>query len=209
MVQNNVSGAPGRGRPRKFDTDTVMRRARDTFWRHGYAGTSMDQLAAATGLHKPSLYGAFGDKRQLYLEALNRYLREAWAALDLALREPDLWQGLNMLTEGEIALYTRDPDAAGCFMLSTALPVAGGDDEILAIVRSAMEAFDELLEQRFERAIAAGDIPADADVPGLVRLLATSHNDLSVRARAGYAPEQLRAMAAETVRLAKRLAGQV
>ena len=70
MVQKN-SAAPARGRPRSFDTDDVLARVRDTFWKYGYAGTSMDQLSAATGLHKPSLYGAFGDKKALYLAALD------------------------------------------------------------------------------------------------------------------------------------------
>ena len=87
MVQKNLAqAAPARGRPRSFDTDEVLGQVRDAFWRYGYAGTSMDQLSAATGLHKPSLYGAFGDKKRLYLAALDNYLAEVRAQFARGLR---------------------------------------------------------------------------------------------------------------------------
>ncbi|MGE0180281.1 MAG: TetR/AcrR family transcriptional regulator, partial [Sphingomonas sp.] len=95
------SAAP-RGRPRSFDTDQVLDRVRDTFWRYGYAGTSMDQLATATGLHKPSLYGAFGDKRKLYLAALDNYLADIRAEFAEAFAIPDLFDSLRAMTEWSI-----------------------------------------------------------------------------------------------------------
>ena len=58
-----------RGRPRAYDPDVALRRARDTFWRAGYAATSLDDLAAGMGMNRPSIYAAFGDKRALYLTA--------------------------------------------------------------------------------------------------------------------------------------------
>src|ERR1700693_5695172 len=63
-------------RPRGFDETTVLRRARDRFWSTGFAGTSIDEVATATGLGKGSLYGAFGDKHQLYLRVLDQYCTE-------------------------------------------------------------------------------------------------------------------------------------
>src|SRR5687767_4948989 len=107
-----------RGRPRSFDTDEVLDRARDVFWRHGYAGTSMDQLAAATGLHKPSLYGAFGDKKRLYLAALRNYLAEVGAQFAAAFALPDLAESLHEITERSIDKFTRGGEGAGCFMMN-------------------------------------------------------------------------------------------
>ncbi|MGE5163663.1 MAG: helix-turn-helix domain-containing protein, partial [Sphingobacteriales bacterium] len=52
-----------RGRPRAYNPDTALARAADVFWRNGYDGTSLDDLVAATGMNRPSLYAAFGDKR--------------------------------------------------------------------------------------------------------------------------------------------------
>src|SRR5687768_5495698 len=94
--------APVRGRPRSFDTDEVLGRVRATFWRYGYSGTSMDQLSAATGLHKPSLYGAFGDKKRLYLAALDNYLAEIRAQFAEAFAIPDLFEWLEAMIEWAI-----------------------------------------------------------------------------------------------------------
>src|SRR5215472_16931180 len=62
-----------RGRPRAYDPEEALAQARDAFWDGGYTGTSLDDLSDATGMNRPSLYGAFGDKRALYLETLDRY----------------------------------------------------------------------------------------------------------------------------------------
>ena len=62
-----------RGRPRGFDPDAVLDRVIPVFWARGYEGASMEDLTAAAGLARPSLYAAFGDKRGLFLAALDRY----------------------------------------------------------------------------------------------------------------------------------------
>src|ERR1700751_334744 len=64
-------------RPRTFDEADVVAAARDEFWARGYAATSVDDLAAVTGLGKGSLYGAFGDKHGLFLRALDDYIDTA------------------------------------------------------------------------------------------------------------------------------------
>ena len=55
-----------RGRPRAYDPETALSQAMAVFWDAGYAATSLDDLSAATGMNRPSLYGAFGDKHALY-----------------------------------------------------------------------------------------------------------------------------------------------
>src|SRR5512138_2575821 len=75
-------GAPKkRGRPRAYDPDLALTKAMDVFWKDGFAGTSLDELSAATGMNRPSLYGAFGDKRELYIKAYQQYREEARAAM--------------------------------------------------------------------------------------------------------------------------------
>src|SRR5919202_5869099 len=82
MVQNSPKR---RGRPRAYDPDTALDRARDVFWDAGFAAASLDALAAATEMNRPSLYLAFGDKRALYRRTLDRYREFARAALAEAL----------------------------------------------------------------------------------------------------------------------------
>src|SRR3712207_4372972 len=139
MVQKAVS----RGRPRGFEPGDVLAKVRDTFWRHGYSGTSVDQLVSATGLHKPSLYGAFGDKKRLYLAALDQYLEEARRAFGAALARPTLHESLCAMADGAIEMFMRgDGYGKGCFMMITAVPEASDDPEIVAVVRRAMDSLD-------------------------------------------------------------------
>ncbi|MGH8080356.1 MAG: TetR/AcrR family transcriptional regulator, partial [Lysobacter sp.] len=81
---DNVASRP-RGRPRAYEPEIALRQAADAFWKAGYAGTSLDDISAATGMNRPSLRAAFGDKRELYIKALNDYWELKFATLGQAL----------------------------------------------------------------------------------------------------------------------------
>src|SRR5258705_11009407 len=85
MVQKELKRP--RGRPRAYDPDDALVQATESFWHAGFAGTSLDALSAATGMNRPSLYGAFGDKRELYLAALDRYVEVSRADMVRALSD--------------------------------------------------------------------------------------------------------------------------
>src|ERR1700760_3225915 len=83
-AQPAVPGAPApkrRGRPRPYEPDVALAKALDLFRKDGFAATSLDDLSAATGMNRPSLYGAFGDKRELYIKSYQRYRADARAAM--------------------------------------------------------------------------------------------------------------------------------
>ena len=93
MVQKTVRRAPktasrGRGRPRAFEPETALAQAMDVFWSDGFAATSLDDISAATGLNRPSLYGAFGDKTppEVKAWAINKYAPRL-AYLDAKLKD--------------------------------------------------------------------------------------------------------------------------
>src|ERR1700735_5837445 len=95
MVQKSSPRAPGavsrgRGRPRRFEPEQALAQASDVFWNDGFAATSLDDISAATGLNRPSLYGAFGDKRALYLQAYGQYRKRVNELFEplFAAREP-------------------------------------------------------------------------------------------------------------------------
>src|SRR5271163_3330645 len=62
-----------RGRPRSYEPDAALAQAMEAFWKSGYAATTLDDLSAATGMNRPSLYAAFGDKQDIYIKAYRRY----------------------------------------------------------------------------------------------------------------------------------------
>src|SRR5262245_36630019 len=95
-----------RGRPRAYDPETALAQATDAFWRTGLSGTSRDELSAATGMNRPSLYGAFGDKRALYLAMLERYTQAGLAGMHEALAtDIPLATALKRLYERALAMY--------------------------------------------------------------------------------------------------------
>ena len=91
-------------RPRSFDEAAVLRAARDKFWSSGYAGTKVDDIAAATGLGKGSLYGAFGDKHALFLRVYDDYCTEADEGTRRALKAPT-----RAPTSGSASTSSRSP----------------------------------------------------------------------------------------------------
>lgn len=198
MVQKyptaNASVRP-RGRPRNFDVDTVLDRARSAFWDTGYAATSLDDLAAATGLNRPSLYGAFGDKQALYIAALNKTRAEINASLAVALApEEPLRDALGRVYASAAAIYARgEKGQRGCFLIGTAVTEAVAGPEIRQVLGDALEEIDAAFEARLRRAQAAGDLLPDADPAGLARLATATLNGMAVRARAGGSQESLAA----------------
>src|SRR5919204_30689 len=96
------------GRPRSFDRDKALEGAIAVFWEHGYDATSISLLTQALGIGAPSLYAAFGDKRALFLEALDRYLRTYGAFTERALaEEPNARDAVERLLREAAAAYTR------------------------------------------------------------------------------------------------------
>jgi AcrR family transcriptional regulator len=185
----------GRGRPRSFDPDQVLDRARAVFWNLGYAATSLDDLAAATGLNRPSLYAAFGDKRALYVAALKRTREEALGGIGRVLAaEAPLRASLETLFKGAGGIY-RAGDVAqrGCFIIGTAVTQAVDDPEVRVLVADYLAEMDALFSARFARA------PAELS-PGLTPeaaapfASATLHS-LAIRARAGAGEAEMSAIA--------------
>jgi AcrR family transcriptional regulator len=190
MVQKSVSpsAAPAkRGRPRAYDPATALARATAAFWDAGFAATSLDDLAAATGMNRPSLYGAFGDKHALYRTAFDRYrdLGNAGMAEALADTRP-LREGLRAVYEGALALYySGDKTARGCFMIGTTLTEAAADPELRAALQDALRGFDKAFAARFRLARARGELAPNADPEVLAMLASGFLYFLAIRSRAG------------------------
>jgi AcrR family transcriptional regulator len=184
MVQKS---AAKRGRPRAYDPDTALAQAMAVFWDAGFAGTSLDDISAGTGMNRPSLYGAFGDKQALYRHTLENYRAMARAALREALR-PDrpLRDGLRAVYERALSLYySGEHGARGCFLIGTALTEAVLAPDIREILAAGLHEIDDAIEARMRVARHQGELPGSTDPPVLAKLASAVLHTLAIRSRAG------------------------
>jgi AcrR family transcriptional regulator len=195
--------AKRRGRPRAYDPQVALAKATDTFWAQGYAGASLDDLSAATGMNRPSLYGAFGDKQALFSAAIDAYIDTSRVAMTQAFRSGGaLRQVLERVYHAGLDIYlSGDIGGRGCFMTSAGLGQAVVDPAVRDKIASGLHEVDRAFERLVARAHAAGELPVGADPAALARVVALMLNALSVRARAGETREQLEATVQATLDL--------
>lgn len=197
-----------RGRPRSFDTEATLAQATLTFWQRGYASTSMDDLSTATGLNRPSLYGAFGDKHALYLQALQLYTQQSNAAIASAFEGRPLRDGLLRVYELALQLYCpADAAPRGCLLIGTAATEAPRDEAIRQALGDSLRGFTAAFEARLRRAIEADELPLGTNAAMQAQLLSAVLHSMALRARAGDAREELAALARAAVDLLVSPAG--
>jgi AcrR family transcriptional regulator len=198
-----VDAAPRRrGRPRAYDPQDALRRATDTFWKSGYSSTSLDEICAATGMNRPSLYAAFGDKHALYLKALERYWQISLVAMREALAdgEQTLDEALMRAYEGQLSIYfPGDGRPRGCFAVGTATTEAVDDPEIRSALAEGLRALDADLEARLRMARERGELKGDADPAALAVIASATLHTIAIRARAGVPCAELREIARKAV----------
>ena len=190
-----------RGRPRAYDPDQALAQATETFWESGYAAASLDALSAATGMNRPSLYGAFGDKQALFQSAMKRYQDQARATMRVALGSPGtLRESLTRFYAAGLDLYLSG-GPRGCFLIGAGLSQATADPAIRDTVAAGIHELDAGLTLRLTLAQASGELAPSADPPGLARVVSGILNALAVRARLGESRIELETMAAAAVDL--------
>jgi AcrR family transcriptional regulator len=183
-----------RGRPRSFDTETALDRATEVFWRHGYQGASLAELTAATGLSKPSLYAAFGDKEALYLRCLQRYgARQVELQTELLEREPDARRAIEGFMRA-MARHQTDPLLPGGCLVVNGTADCGGTTTPPAVdeaLRGASGGAEQRLLRRLQRAEREGQLPAGLKSKPLATLLASVLTGMAVMAKSGQSRAKL------------------
>jgi AcrR family transcriptional regulator len=175
-----------RGRPPEYDRDRVLDAAMRLFWAKGYEATSIADLAQATGLHPPSLYGAFGCKEALFRAVVRRYGDGPAGAIGAALAEPTAEAAIARALREAVLAATSETGPHGCLCsLTTADP---GAEAVVAEQRRATEA---ALRARIERGISEGDVAAGADAATLAGFVAAILRGLAAQARDGVGRDAL------------------
>ena len=194
MVQKSPAR---RGRPRAYDPDAALARAVDAFWDGGFAATSLDDLTVATGMNRPSLYGAFGDKQALYRRAFDLYRTRTREALAKALGGDDpLRIALRKVYDTAISIYlSGDQGPRGCFIIGTAVTQAVTDPDTRAALADTLREIDDAFAARIVRAQRGGELSAEADPVKLAKLASATLYSLTIHARAGEERSALEAIA--------------
>jgi AcrR family transcriptional regulator len=187
------------GRHREFDVETVLDAALCVFWSKGYEGASYADLVAATGVERPALYSAFGNKEALFRLALDRYYERYLDFIPEALKLPTAREVVAHILFSVADLHTRYPDHTGCLGINGVLAGSDEAEPVRQAMIDARAAGEAQLRERFERAKAEGDLPETAK-PGVLAafLLAVTHG-MAVQAKAGFSRDMLEAVAEQAL----------
>ena len=181
------------GRPREFDEDSVLTTAREQFWSTGFAGTSMETIASATGLGKGSLYGAFGGKRELFHRVFDDYCTAAVGSTAHRLGGADE-QAFERLTAYFLdhARTSAEPGHRACLLAKGAAELAEHDEVISARSLAAFEGLRQTFTAVLEACQRNGDVDPGADASRLAGLLLAVHRGIEAVGEAGARENILR-----------------
>jgi TetR/AcrR family transcriptional repressor of nem operon len=187
-------------RPKEFERDTALDGAIAIFCDHGYAGTSTDVLLGNMGISRQSLYDTFGDKRRLYLEALQRYVEANVAGHIAALQAPS-----SPLKGVEAVLLVMASKAAiagapGCMGIGATCEFGQSDAEVSTLIGSSGKRLLSALERRLAEAKANGDLGKDVDPRGAAQFVNATMIGIKVAARGGATVDTLRNIARMALR---------
>jgi len=185
-----------RGRPRAYQPDIALAKALDLFRKDGFAATSLDDLSVATGMNRPSLYGAFGDKRELYIKSYRRYREDARAAmLDIFREEQPIRQRLQRIYAVALDIYlSGESGPRGCFTVMTAASEAVADPDIRAMVLEGIGELDKAFARCFRLGKEKGELSDGAEPLVLAQLASATIHTIAIRARARVPRKELEAI---------------
>ncbi|MGB8417433.1 TetR/AcrR family transcriptional regulator [Paraburkholderia sp.] len=181
-------------RPREFDRDDALERATRVFWAKGYASTSTEDLLAAMKIGRQSLYNAFGDKRKLYLEALERYQRESTAGhLERLNSAATPLGGIEALLLGLIA-EDENVRALGCMGVGAVSEFGAADAELVTLRSKVGPRIFRRLAERIREGQACGEVDPTIDAREAAAFLQMTMQGIQLGARAGGDAKSLRVL---------------
>ncbi|AXF24764.1 TetR/AcrR family transcriptional regulator [Burkholderia pyrrocinia] len=182
-------------RPREFDRDEALERALRVFWEKGYAATSTDDLLTAMNIGRQSLYNAFGDKRKLYVEALERYQSQSVSGHVARLTGPaSAIAGIEALLLGVIAAHAAER-VLGCMGVNAICEFGAVDPELAELREKSGAVLVRRIVARVREGQDAGEIDRAVDAREVANFILTTMQGIQLGARAGAKPQALRTTA--------------
>lgn len=183
------------GRPLSFDRDVVLEKAMLAFWQSGYETTSISDLTAAMEVTAPSLYAAFGNKQQLFLEAMRLYAGDHSALEKEIAGAPTARDAVAGMLRGAAMLFTGETTPPGCLLASAAATGSADASEVRKAVAAERSSVRDIIVRRIEADIEKGLMPSDTQSATLADLAIAVTQGMSVLARDGADRARLLAVA--------------
>lgn len=182
-----------RGRPKVFDRDAALDKALTLFWTHGYEGTSLADLVAATGAKAPTLYAEFVNKEGLFRAAMDRYIEKFSAERQAALADDQLAveRAIEAYFRATAACFTERDSPGGCFFICTSSALSAASTEIATMLHQQHQLQEQGLSEFLLARQQRGELRESVNIAALSRYLGCLLQGMSVRAREGAEREDL------------------
>jgi TetR/AcrR family transcriptional regulator, transcriptional repressor for nem operon len=188
-------------RTRTFDPSTALTQVVDLFASKGYSETSMEDIVRATGVSRYGLYGTFGNKRELFEQALDRYADSMGKQAFLRLLEPDAsLEHIRKIFQERVADMCCEEETKGCLFIHTAMELAPQDEDLRDVLQRFMRRMSKLFSVGLESAKAKGEVRENLDVNAAGELLTSTMFGLAVLGRTGFSREALDGIVENTLR---------
>lgn len=187
-------------RPQEFDRSQILDKVMRVFWQRGYAGTSIQDLVDATGLGRSSLYNAFGSKRNLYEEALERYQELREAEMALLFEKGSFKERVRCLLMTYVEEELQDQQGLSCMITKATLEFSGRDEQIRMIVKQNLHSLEMSLYTLFNQAQQRGEIAADKNVRAMARFVLNVIQGLRILSK-GFSDKERRQLLTDVVEM--------
>ncbi len=171
-------------RNREFNTEEVIQKAVQLFWNNGFNGVSTQELINEFGLSKSSMYGAFGDKKQLFIIALQQYRREVSKPLiDLLDNCIEVKKTITDILNSQVLQILSDTNTKGCFIVNTSIELAPHDSDIAKIVKENRDEVESAFTRAIKKGKKNGEFSNNKNPEAISRFLLNAINGLNVDAK--------------------------
>lgn len=193
-------------RPREFDTDDALNKAMQLFWADGFERASLNQLLETMGIQRSSFYNSFGDKRQVFLQSLEKYMR--WVNDDFVIKilyesEYGL-SGIEKVFSSYVDSLSNDKNCKGCLMINTLVELGPHDDEINDMISQEMKRVEDAFYNALVRAKSANRVPADLDLRSTAKFLLNTLTGMRVMGRQTFDREPFEAISSTALSVLKK-----
>ena len=193
IMDTAIRASKPRGRPREFDRDKALEVAMRLFWNRGYEATSISDLTKAMKITPPALYGAFGDKKSLFLEAVGRYEQAAGCFARKALtEEPTAERAIRGLLLGAVEAFADPRNPKGCLVVLGATNCTVESTDIFAALAERRRRAEDFVRTRIAVGKSAGELSENSQVDALTGLVTATLYGLAIKARDGAPRARLR-----------------